>query len=83
MKKTSRIAFSTPFVVDKVSGMFLQCFTIISVLQYLRCNVEYTNGSNVEASISYGDGTVDNYTVAGKLVNSLYLLGCFCFCTVY
>lgn len=53
--KASRKATSIARI-DPIGGLAMSCPSTILNTDYLRCNITFTNGTNLKASIDYGDG---------------------------
>ena len=58
--------------IDPIGGLNMSCPSTILNTDYLRCNITFTNGTNLKASIDYGDGQSPDVFLVGS--NRFYIL---------
>lgn len=51
--------------IDIINGANMVCPSSILTTDYLRCDITFTSGTNLQASINFGDGSTYVYNLIG------------------
>ena len=61
-----------PKVQDDPKNITIVTKSIGSTTDYYKCDIIITYGMNMQLSISYGDGTVENFNTIGNILGIYY-----------
>lgn len=63
--KSSRMAVSSPYVIDLLRTATISCPNSIFQTDNLYCNVTFVAGTNLQAVVNYGDGNNETCNLMG------------------